>query len=51
MLAAEADLDSVTSKYTAWVYAREGTYTGTGRILGIDRRTVRDTLHPTNPEK
>ena len=45
MRAAEASLDTVISKYTAWVYAREGTYTGTGRVLGVDRRTVRDTLH------
>ena len=51
MRAAEANLDAVISKYTAWVYAREGTYTGTGRILGVDRRTVRDTLHPPNPLK
>ncbi len=46
MRAAEASLDTVVSQYTAWVYAREGTYTGTGRILGVDRRTVRDALHP-----
>jgi hypothetical protein len=51
MRAADASLDTVVSKYTAWVYARDGTYTGTGRILGIDRRTVRDTLHPSNPPK
>lgn len=51
MRAGAASLDAVVSQYTAWVYAREGTYTGAGRILGIDRRTVRDAIHPEEPDQ
>lgn len=40
MRAASVDLDEVASAYTGWVYRREGSYTRTGALLGIDRRTV-----------
>ena len=40
MRSARADLDRVVAGYTRWVYERDGSYTGAGEILGIDRRTV-----------
>ncbi len=40
MRGAAASLDDVASTYTGWVYRREGSYTRTGALLGIDRRTV-----------
>mgnify|MGYP001544499813 CR=1 FL=1 len=40
MRTASVDLDEVASAYTGWFYRREGSYTRTGALLGIDRRTV-----------
>ena len=40
MRSATADLERVVSGYTRWVYEQDGSYTGAGETLGIDRRTV-----------
>jgi transcriptional regulator with AAA-type ATPase domain len=37
---AEVDLEQLTSEYSAWVYAREGSYVRAAEVLGVDRRTV-----------
>jgi transcriptional regulator of acetoin/glycerol metabolism len=36
----DAPLDEVTAAYSAWAYAKTGTYAGAGRALGVDRRTI-----------
>jgi transcriptional regulator with GAF, ATPase, and Fis domain len=45
-LAGELSADDLLAKYCTLVYAAEGSYDGTARRLGLDRRTVRRKVDP-----
>ncbi len=45
----DAELDEVTAAYSAWAYAKTGTYAGAGRALGVDRRTIAKHVEGTPP--